>query len=145
MNIYERLTRDHDLQRNLARKIMETSGDSDARRQLFDQFKVELEAHAAAEEQTLYASLLKKPETQGQARHSISEHQDAAELIKELESTDMTSGAWIQKFEKLKDEVVHHVDEEEQDVFPKARKLIDDDEAEKMASRFDDRKDAEAA
>ena len=46
MNIYERLTRDHDVQRKLAKRIMTTSGDTEERRQLFDELKSEVDSAA---------------------------------------------------------------------------------------------------
>jgi len=140
LDIYERLTQDHDTQREMARKLAETSGDSAERRALFEKFKLELESHANAEEQTFYATLIEKPEGQEKARHSIAEHKDAADLIEELENTDMGTGAWLQKFEKLKHEVIHHVDEEEQEVFVLAKTLIAGEKANSLVAEFDDRK-----
>ncbi len=145
MNIYERLQQEHEVQKQLAAQIMRTSGDSSERRELFEEFKTEAESHAAAEEQTFYAALIEKQESQEQARHSISEHKSAADLIEELEETEMGNGGWIRKFEKLKDELEHHIAEEENDVFKMARRLIDSDEANELAEKFERRKQSEAS
>jgi len=143
MDIYERIEADHDLQRELANKLVETQGDGPERRQLWERLRPEVEAHAAAEEQTFYAELIQAPSAQEQARHSISEHKEAADLIEELESTDMASGAWLTKFKKLKEELEHHMDEEENDVFALAREAIDDARADELATEFDERKQSE--
>lgn len=143
MDIYDRLKADHDRQRELAAQIVETTGDSDERRSLWEQFKPEAEAHANAEEQVFYAALIEDAETQEKARHSVSEHKEAADLIEELSEMDMGSGGWIQKFTKLKDELEHHMDEEENEVFRKAREVIPDDEAQRMVGDFDSRKSDE--
>ena len=143
MNIYERLIKDHEKQKELAQQLMETSGDSGERRRLFEQFRTEAVSHANAEEQTLYAALIEQPESQEQARHSISEHQDADELINELSEMDMSSPGWIQKFEKLKEELEHHIEEEEKDVFELAKELISEPDATQMALSFDERKQEE--
>lgn len=140
MDIYDRLKQDHDRQRDLAAKIAETTGDSDDRHRLWDEFKAEVEAHANAEEQTFYATLIEDPDTQEKARHSVSEHKDAADLLEELSTLEMSSGGWLQKFKKLKDELEHHVDEEENEVFSKARQVISEDEATRLAEQFDERK-----
>ena len=58
MNIYERLKDDHCKQRGLCGGLAKTSGDTEERRRLFTALKTEVEAHAAAEEQTLYAELI---------------------------------------------------------------------------------------
>lgn len=145
MNIYERLKQDHDRQRELMAQIMETSGDTPQRRDLWQSFRLEAEAHANAEEQTFYATLIAEPDTQEKARHSVHEHEEAAELIEELCELDLGSGGWINKFEKLKRELEHHVEEEEKEVFVKAREVIDDDQARRLASEFDQRKRSELA
>tara|TARA_R110001592_G_scaffold38609_1_gene127161 strand:- start:86 stop:523 length:438 start_codon:yes stop_codon:yes gene_type:complete len=144
MNIYQRLIEDHNTQRELAEKLMETSGDSPERRALFERFKTELDAHALAEEQTFYSDLMQHPDGTEKARHSVAEHKDADDLLQELSDLEMSSGGWIHKFEKLKHEVIHHVDEEEKEVFPLARKLIASSRAEELANDFGDRKGKEA-
>lgn len=143
MAIYSRIKQDHEKQRRLAASLVETSGDTSERRTLWEDFKSEVEAHAAAEEQTFYAALIEKPESQEQARHSVSEHKETSDLIKELTEMDMASSGWLNKFHKLKEELEHHLDEEEEDVFPLARKVIDDAKAEQLATDFDRRKAAE--
>ncbi len=140
MNIYERLKRDHDAHREQLRKIMDTSGDSEERNTLFDEFYREAEAHAAAEEQTFYAALIEKPDGQEKARHSVHEHKEAADLLDELKELDMGSGGWLQKFKKLKKELEHHMDEEENEIFARAKKLIAKSRAEELAGKFDKRK-----
>jgi iron-sulfur cluster repair protein YtfE (RIC family) len=136
MNIYERLKDDHGKQRGLCGGLAKTSGDTEERRRLFTALKTEVEAYAAAEEQTLYAELIAATETQAQARHSIAEHKAAADLIEELEKTDMSSSGWIATFEKLRVELEHHFDEEESDVFPEARKLIAAGRADELGTAF---------
>lgn len=143
MNIYERLKRDHDAHREQLRKIMDTSGDSEERNKLFENFYREAEAHASAEEQTFYAALIEKPDGQEKARHSVHEHKEAADLLDELKELDMGSGGWLQKFKKLKKELEHHMDEEENEIFACAEKVIEDSRADALASAFDERKSAE--
>ncbi len=144
MDIYERLETDHDRQRDLVRRLAETSGDSADRRELWNKFKTELEAHANAEEQVFYAELIAHPDTQEKARHSVAEHKEAADLLEELDDMDMSSSGWLTRFKTLGHDVVHHVDEEEDEVFPKARKVISEAKAQSLAADFDERKMAEA-
>ena len=143
MNIYDRLTQDHQRQRDMVTALEDTSGDTDERQRLFDAFCEEVHAHADAEEQTFYAELIASPEGQEKARHSIAEHKEANDLIKELEEIDMSSGAWLVKFRQLGHDLVHHVDEEENEVFPQARSIIAENRAIELASEFETRKAAE--
>ncbi|MCK5942686.1 MAG: hemerythrin domain-containing protein [Planctomycetes bacterium] len=141
--IYDRLLEDHGRQRELAAAIAATSGDSDERRSLWSRYRAELEAHANAEEQTLYAALIERPDGQEQARHSIHEHEQQAELIAKVEQADWASSAWLQHFGTLRHEIEHHLDEEEADVFPLSRRLLSDDVTSALAEKFDGRKQAE--
>ena len=141
--IYETLKQDHDSYREVLAKLDATSGDSDERRKLFAIMKKELEAHTAAEEQTFYATLMAAPEGHERARHSVTEHKEAVDLVEELGGTDFSSAGWLTRFRKLKQELEHHMDEEEDELFARARRIIPDDQAEELGSAFDRRKRAE--
>ena len=143
MDIYSRLIDDHGKQRGLSGGLIRTSGDTMERRRLFDALKKEVTAHAAAEEQAFYAELIGMADGQEKARHSVSEHKEAADLLDELAKTDMASSAWLAKFKKLKKDLEHHMDEEEAEVFVLARSLVSEDRAGDLAREFDRRKDDE--
>ena len=61
-DIFERLKEDHERHRQLINQIKETTGASDERKALFEQFKTDAMAHAAAEEGTLYVAMMEDPE-----------------------------------------------------------------------------------
>ncbi|WP_422364249.1 hemerythrin domain-containing protein [Pyruvatibacter mobilis] len=144
-DIYTEIKNDHDNHRLLLDKLVQTEGDSPERARLFAELKEDVTAHADAEEQTFYAALIAKPDAQEQARHSVAEHKDAADLIEELEDTDFSSPGWLATARKLCDELKHHMDEEEEDVFELGRKLIPADEADKLGTDFRNRKKKELA
>ena len=143
MDIYQRIIEDHQTQRDLAARILKTEGNSEERQQLWEEFQPEALAHANAEEQTFYATLIENPDTQEQARHSVSEHKEADDLIEEINEIDMSSSGWLQTFKKLKEDLDHHMEEEEKDVFSMARGVIDETQAQQLAQAFNERKDAE--
>lgn len=136
MDFYQRLRDDHGKQRGLCAALMKTSGDSDERRRPYNVLKSEVAAHAAAEELSFYAPLMSYTDGREKARHSVSEHKDAADLIAELDALDMAHGAWLTVFKKFKEELEHHVDEEERAVFPLAQSLIPDQKADEIGERF---------
>ena len=143
MDIYERLQKDHEKQRQLISQVAETSGDTPERQSLWKELSNEAEAHAAAEEQTFYAAMIEKPDGQEKARHSIAEHKEASDVIKELDELDMGSGGWLQKFKKLQEMLEHHMDEEEEEIFKRARKVLDEKVATELVGQFDQRKQQE--
>ena len=133
MNIFEAIREDHEKQRTLAELLAKTSGDSEGRRELFEKLKSELQIHADAEERHFYVPLLQKDLTQEKARHSIAEHHEIDELIEKLEETDFSDPGWLVTAKKLHDEVVHHLDEEEHEVFQLAGKVLTDEQKESLA------------
>ncbi|WP_188053115.1 hemerythrin domain-containing protein [Sphingosinithalassobacter sp. CS137] len=141
--IFADLKQDHDRQRDLLGRIVETSGDSPERRELFEALRKELQAHAAAEEESLYATMLADPELRDDARHSVSEHKEVDDLLGELVETDMSSSQWLQKFKELKHRYEHHIDEEEEEMFPAAAEELSDAQEARLAEVFETRKPKE--
>ncbi len=123
MNIFEKLREEHDKTRTLLRLVSKTHGDSRGRRELFARLKDELESHARAEEVSLYKPLIGSA-VQAEATHSTKEHEEARELLEELEAMDYSSTGWLNRFETLKQIVLKHMDEEEHRVFQQAGKAL---------------------
>ena len=136
MNIFEALREDHEVQRTLADKLVETHGDSDARHETFQQIKTELLAHEAAEERCFYKPLIEQDMTQTHARHGVAEHHEMDELIEELENTDYSSPAWLSTAQKLREKILHHLDDEEHTIFQLAGKVLNDAQKTQMASAY---------
>lgn len=141
--IFEDLKRDHDKHRKLLKKLADTKGDSEERRTLFENLRTELQAHAAAEEEALYATMLKDPELRDSARHSVSEHKEIDDMLGELIDADMATGAWLTKFKQLRHRYVHHIDEEEDEMFPEASAGLSAAEEKRAADTFKKRKPRE--
>lgn len=126
MNIFESLREDHDVQRKLVDELIETHGDTEKRDDLFLRIKTELESHAAAEERCFYIPLMEHDMTLEKSRHSVAEHHEIDEFIKQLEDTEYSSPGWLTIAKQLTHKVHHHLDEEEQEVFQLAGKVLSD-------------------
>lgn len=135
-NIFEEIRADHEKQRTLVDILLKTHGDSDGRQELFERLKHELQVHATAEERHFYIPLMKHDLTQEKARHSVAEHHDIDELIEDLENTDMSSPGWIATAKKLGEQVIHHLDEEEQEVFQMAGKALNETQKTDLAKSY---------
>ena len=136
MNIFEALRKDHEIQRSLLDKLVDTSGDTDKRDEIFKELKKELEIHADGEERFFYVPLIKQDQTQEKARHSIDEHHEIDEFIEQLEETDYSSSAWLKIAKQLKERVEHHLDEEEHEVFQMAGKVLTSSQKESLAKDY---------
>lgn len=143
--IFDRLKEDHDKHRDLLDKIENTSGDTAERKELFETFTKEVKSHAAAEEQAVYSTMLRKPETTDETRHSVAEHHELDEALNDLAATDMSSSAWLQKFKQVKHDYLHHIEEEEDDHFPDFEEKLSSGEEREMTEIFNRRKNAEKA
>lgn len=141
--IYADLKADHDRHRDMLARLGETSGDSEERRTLFEAFRVEVSAHAAAEEESLYAEMLGKSELRDDARHSVSEHKEIDDFLGELNDMDMSSPAWKRKFDAMRHRYEHHIDEEEEEMFPAAAEELSAATERKLAAIFEKNKPRE--
>lgn len=140
--IFDTLKQDHDRHRELLDRISAAAG-AQERMELFDHFRIEVTAHAAAEEETLYATMLADPELRHDAQHSVSEHKEIEDYIEEMEKLDVSSSEWADIFGKMKHRYLHHIDEEEEDMFPAAEDGIADPLLDQLAERYDARKPEE--
>lgn len=139
-DIFGRLVEDHDRHRALLAMIHETHGDSPVRQALFLELTKELKAHAAAEEQALWSSVLRDPKTTEDARHAVAEHKQIDDLLADLAARDMASPGWLRRFEKLKEKYLHHLREEEQEQFVAAEKRLSAADIRHLCTVFNRRK-----
>lgn len=142
-DIFSILKSDHNLHREMLAKIAESESDTPERRDLFEAFRIEVTAHAAAEEQSLYATMLADPELQEDGRHSVAEHKEIDDLLGELQHTEMASAEWLTKFKDMRHRYEHHIEEEEDEMFPAAQEEFSKAQAKKLGAKFDQRKPAE--
>lgn len=136
MTIFQALREDHAVQRKLASRLLETSGDSDTRRQLYQRLREEMQIHAKAEERFLYVPMLELDLTQDKARHSIAEHHEMDELLETLDTTEMGSVQWLPQFRKLHEKLFHHLEEEEHETFQLAGKGLSDPRIKQLAEDY---------
>ncbi|GAB3685942.1 hemerythrin domain-containing protein [Salinisphaera aquimarina] len=136
-NIFEALRESHDKQRRLLAELTDTHGDTDKREGLYAAVKAELAHHAAAEERHFYVPLMEHDQTQEKARHSVAEHHEIDELIETLDATDYSSPGWLVSAKQLEHLVTHHLDEEEQEVFQQAGKVLGADAKTDLAAAYD--------
>ncbi|MBP7793822.1 hemerythrin domain-containing protein [Acinetobacter portensis] len=136
MNIFEALRESHNKQRDIAEKLIQTSGDTEERRALFDQFKNELFAHAVAEDRYFYIPLMMTDSGLNITRHALAEHHEMDELLEQLTEIDFSNTGWLAIAKKLSETVLHHLEEEEHSFFQQAGKILDDKQKETLAKKY---------
>lgn len=94
------------------------------RRQILDALTRDLNIHEALEEQVFYPALKPHAEAKDLVLESYQEHHVADQLIKELHELEKDDEKWGAKFKVLKENVAHHISEEERKLFPVARGVL---------------------
>ncbi|HEX8129996.1 MAG TPA: hemerythrin domain-containing protein [Pyrinomonadaceae bacterium] len=123
MDAFELLKNDHAKVSSLFDRI-EPATDAATRQQLFTQLKQELDLHAHVEETILYPALKAAAETRDITEEAYEEHQEVKDLLAELEATPPDSEEWSDMILELRENVEHHVEEEEGEMFTKAREVL---------------------
>jgi hemerythrin-like domain-containing protein len=98
--------------------------DASDKGEIFAEIADQLALHATIEERHFYPAL-DQPPTGGLVRESRDEHATVKRLLAELMTLPSSDTQFDGKIAALKEAVEHHVDEEEEELFPRARKLLD--------------------
>jgi len=138
MNAFTLLKADHKKVAGILEKIDATTERGiKTREELFGQLKAELDLHAHIEETILYPVLEKADETHDITLEAFEEHRLMKQLLGELDSMDKGNEQWTARFTVLKENIEHHVEEEEDEMFKKARKVLSEAEAEDLGARLE--------
>jgi hypothetical protein len=136
-NIYDELRASHARQRRLCSSMVRTLARNPAKREaLFRELRIELAAHAAAEERYLYVPILMYDMGLNSARHALAEHHDMDELVEELQALDSAEEAWGTKASELVHKVRHHLKEEETKFFQVSGKLLSPAQKARLAEQY---------
>lgn len=135
--IYEELRASHTRQRQLCNSLVRTQAKNSVKRQaLFRELRIELAAHAAAEERYLYVPILMFDMGLNSARHALAEHHQMDELVEDLQKLDPAGEAWGTKASELAHKVRHHLKEEETKFFQVSGKLLTPKQKTQLARQY---------
>ena len=141
MDAFTLLKNDHEKVAGLLEKIdATTERAAKGREDLFTQLKNELDVHARIEEEILYPVLEEYDETRDISLEAYEEHALVKQLLEELASAPKDDEHWTAKFTVLKENIEHHVEEEEGEMFKKARKVLSEDDIEQLGERLQEAK-----
>ncbi|MEX2546779.1 MAG: hemerythrin domain-containing protein [Chloroflexota bacterium] len=133
------LKKDHELVKKLLAEGEETTERAEkTRTELFARLKSELQIHERIEEEVLYPALRDNPKSEEIAYEAYEEHHVVDTILEELETTPTDSPEWLAKFTVAKENLEHHIEEEEGELFPKARQILSDDQLERMGARMEE-------
>ena len=136
------LREDHRKVKKLLAKIESTTERGVKTRQdLFTKVKQELVVHEAIEEEIFYPALKQHPKTQEIAMEAYEEHHVVDTVMAEIEGVAYDDETWGAKFKVMKENLEHHIEEEEGEMFKQAKQVFDEDELAQLGESMMARKE----
>ena len=141
MNAITMLEDEHVQMRKLLDRLESTTERGvKTRQELFATIKGELTLHEVIEEEIFYPELKAHPKAVDIVLEGYQEHHVVDLLMAELEALDVDDESWGAKAKVMQENVEHHMEEEEGDMFKKARQVFDRDELEDLGRRMEARR-----
>ena len=135
------LKNDHDKMKGLLNDLESTTERGvKTRTELFATIKGELTLHEIIEEEIFYPELKAHPRAKDIVLEGYEEHHVVDLLMGELEQLEVDDETWGAKAIVMKENVEHHMEEEEGEMFEKARQVFDAAELEDLGARMEARK-----
>ncbi len=140
MNVIELLKTDHDKVDRLFQKVKAT--DEKEHPALFEKIKEELEVHMHIEEKIFYPWIEENSEGELKdlALEGVEEHRQAKMFMRELENLTDDSEKFDPKLKVLMEDIEHHVQEEEGQMFPKLEEKFSEQQLEELGKKMEQEK-----
>jgi len=120
------LKRDHDQFKKMLKDLDDTADRAIKTRQnLFERLKFSLTVHEQMEEAVLYPALKEHAETKEIVLEAYEEHDVVDTILEELEQTPFDDETWHAKLTVMRENLLHHIQEEEDEMFGQVRRLFD--------------------
>lgn len=139
------LTNDHKVVRGMLEELAATTKRATkTRTDLLRKIATELEAHTTIEEEIFYPAFKEAGEKSDDDKmffEALEEHRAAGDLVlPDLLQTEVGSDQFSGRAKVLKELIDHHAKEEEKEMFPRARKLLDKAQLQELGERLAARK-----
>lgn len=138
------LLADHDRVRELLSQLEDTTTDeADARQTLLEEIEHEIKVHSKVEEKIFYPAFKRAAEEEDDEKlfhEATEEHHVVDMVLPEVKRTDPGSVEFAGKAKVLKDLIEHHAEEEENEMFPKAREVMTKDDLVRLGEEIEEMK-----
>jgi hypothetical protein len=133
MNAILFLINEHEKVKHILADICDKSHKEETKLKIFHELAHHLIRHETMEQKIWYPHF--KDKLEDTVKHLISEEKSAAQAIIELEKIK-NQNMWDEKFLKFKNDVEHHASEEEHKLFPNVKKILTEEELEKIGKEM---------
>ena len=139
MDAFNLLKADHRKVEELFSQLESASGQ--AKMRVFEQIKMELELHTHIEEKIFYPALEKPKQTHDLTLEAYEEHDVVKKLLREMSKAKSANEEWEAQAKVLQENVEHHVEEEENELFPKAEAALSEEQIEALGEKMEAEKE----
>ena len=141
MDALSLLKADHDKVKKMLTEGEETTSRAEkTRAELFETLKAEMMLHERIEEEIFYPALRSHPKAKEIVLEGYEEHHVVDNIMGEISSTPYDDETWGAKFTVMKENIEHHIEEEEGEMFKTAREVFSKSELEDLGARMEERK-----
>jgi hypothetical protein len=135
------LKQDHDKVKKVLSELDATTERAiKTREDLFARVKQELQVHEAIEEEIFYPALKEHPKAKDLVLEAYEEHNVVDMVMSEIDGVAFDDERWGAKLTVMKENVEHHIEEEESEMFKQARDVFNHQELEDLGERMEIRK-----
>jgi hemerythrin-like domain-containing protein len=132
------LKEDHVKAKKLMAELEETTERGvRTREQKWTKLLKELTIHENIEEEIFYPALAEHPKAKDIVLEAMEEHHLVDDIVEQLKDTPFDDEHWAAKFKVTKENVEHHIEEEETEMFKVARQVFSKEELDELGSRLE--------
>ncbi len=140
-NAIELLREDH----RKVKKLLEQGDDTTenavkTRTEVLEKIKAEMQAHETIEEEIFYPALQQHEKAKEVVLEGYEEHHVVNQILGELNDVSVEDERWAAKFSVMKENIEHHIEEEEDDMFKKAEQIFSKAELDELGDRMEAKK-----
>jgi hemerythrin-like domain-containing protein len=139
MDAFNLLKTDHRKVEELFSQLESASGQ--AKMRVFEQIKTELELHTHIEEKFFYPALEKPKQTHDLTLEAYEEHDVVKKLLQQMSRAKSPTDEWEAQAKVLQENVEHHVEEEENELFTKAQAALSEEDIESLGEQMEAEKE----
>lgn len=137
MSIINALKKDHEFVKHILETLEDTTERAvKTRLESFQKLVKEFTIHGEFEEKYFYPLLKEKSDTHDLVLEAYEEHHEVKLMLQEIEALTPDDERWIAKLTVVKENIEHHVKEEENSLFPKAKNLISEPELDQLEKEY---------
>jgi hemerythrin-like domain-containing protein len=145
MNAIELLIQDHKEAASLMDQLETADKGDRSANQMFLQLKQALTLHTQIEEQIFYPALKNHEETSDMVPEALEEHQEVDDILADMSGLNPGNDEFMDKLTELRDSIEHHVEEEENEMFPKAEQVLGQNRLQEMGRQMQQMKQGKSA